>query len=94
MKEKALKEAKRIHDQLSQIDTIVSHVKRDWNEVFKLTFFTLRFLRSLRGTENLVNPVNTVNNILHTYSHCLSEHSVDLPAYGGSRYRATVQTLL
>ena len=32
MKEKALKEAKRIHDELSQIDTIVSHVKRDWNE--------------------------------------------------------------
>ncbi|NQT55760.1 MAG: hypothetical protein HQ551_05995 [Desulfobacteraceae bacterium] len=32
MREKALKEAKRIHDELSQIDTIVSHVKRDWNE--------------------------------------------------------------
>jgi archaellum component FlaC len=32
VKEKALKEAKRIHDELSQIDTIVSHVKRDWNE--------------------------------------------------------------
>ena len=56
MKKKALKEAKRIHDELSQIDIIVSHVKRDWNEVFKLTFFTLRFLRSLRETENLVNP--------------------------------------
>ena len=32
MIEKALKEAKRIHDELSQIDTIVSHVKRDWNK--------------------------------------------------------------
>ena len=32
MREKALKEARRIHDELSQIDTIVSHVKRDWNE--------------------------------------------------------------
>jgi len=32
VREKALKEARRIHDELSQIDTIVSHVKRDWNE--------------------------------------------------------------
>ncbi len=32
MRGKALKEAKRIRDELSQIDTIVSHVKRDWNE--------------------------------------------------------------
>lgn len=32
MREKALKQARRIHDELSQIDTIVSHVKRDWNE--------------------------------------------------------------
>jgi len=29
---KALKEAKRIRDELSQIDTVVSHVQRDWNE--------------------------------------------------------------
>ena len=32
MRGKALKEAKRIHDELEQIDAIASHVKRDWNE--------------------------------------------------------------
>jgi archaellum component FlaC len=32
VKVKSLKEAKRISDELSQIETIVSHVKRDWNE--------------------------------------------------------------
>lgn len=32
MRGKALKEAKRIRDELSQIDTVVSHVQRDWNE--------------------------------------------------------------
>ncbi len=32
MRGKALKEAQRIHDELEQIDTIASHVKRDWDE--------------------------------------------------------------
>jgi hypothetical protein len=27
-----MKEARRTHGELSRIDTIVSHVKRDWNE--------------------------------------------------------------
>ncbi len=32
MKEEALKEGQRIRDDLSRIDTIVSHVQRDWIE--------------------------------------------------------------
>jgi len=67
---------------------------RNWNEALKLTFFTLRFLRSLRETENLVNPVNPVNNTFRPCALCLSEHSVDLSAYGVSRYRGPVQSIL
>ena len=32
MKEEAFKEIERIQDELSQLDTIVSHAHRDWNE--------------------------------------------------------------
>ncbi len=35
MKKEAFKEVERIHDELSQIDTIVSHAQQDWNEFIR-----------------------------------------------------------
>lgn len=35
MKEDVFKEINRIRDELSQIDTIVSHAQRDWNEFIR-----------------------------------------------------------
>jgi hypothetical protein len=39
---------------------------------------------NLRETGNLVNPVNPVNNAFRPCALCLSDHSADLPASGGS----------
>ena len=65
-----------------------SPFSKKWNEAFKLTFFTLRFLRSLREIGNLVNSVNPVNNISRPCVLCLARaiHTVTPEANNSLTY--------
>ena len=53
MKEKALKEARRIRDELKQVETIVSHSERDW-ERFVLTGMGPTSAAEIERTQTIV----------------------------------------